>query len=124
MSPTMTMRSSSAVGAVGVCLFLAISLLPVACSRKDPAAERDFRLKRGDAFVAEKKIPEARFEYRLAVTADAKSVEARSKLARAYLQEGDGTGAMREYVNAADRHSAASGRQVRGRGDARQQGPG
>ncbi|HKV98478.1 MAG TPA: tetratricopeptide repeat protein [Vicinamibacterales bacterium] len=92
----MIMRNVAA-GAVGVCLALALA----ACG-SNPATVRDQHLKRGDQFVAEHKMPEAAIEFKAAVQADPRSVDARSKLARVLMQQGDGTGALEQYVRASD----------------------
>ena len=97
----MTIRSRTACARAGVCLIVALLALASACS-SDPAAIRDENLKRGDAFVAEKKFPEAIIAYKTAVSADPSSLEARTKLGRSYIEQGEGGLALREYVRAAD----------------------
>ncbi len=73
----------------------------VACSKDPEIAKREF-VARGDAYVAENRYPEAIIEYRNAVQQDARFGEARLKLADAYAHQGDGVGALGEYVRAAD----------------------
>jgi Tfp pilus assembly protein PilF len=72
-----------------------------ACSKDPDQVKRDHIL-RGDAFVAQKKYAEASIEYRSAIQADARDVEARKKLAEVYVVTQDLTEALREYVRAAD----------------------
>jgi len=56
----------------------------------------------GDRYAAQEKYNEAIVEYRNAVQKDARFVDARLKLARAYEHTGDVPNALREYVRAAD----------------------
>ena len=74
----------------------------VSSCAKDPAvAKREF-VRAGDAFVAQKQYPDAIIAFRNAVQQDPKFVEAREKLAEAYLRLGDFANACRQYVVLAD----------------------
>src|SRR5690242_11629213 len=76
-------------------------LLAVGCGRDPEVAKREF-VKSGDAFVAQKKYPEAIIQYRNAVQADPRFGEARRKLAESYENTGDWNNAYREAIRAAD----------------------
>jgi len=79
-----------------------MSLASAAGCSQNPADVRDYRLKRGDAFVAAGKTSEAIIEFKAAVQADGKSGPAHQKLAAAYLQVNDFQNGFSEYVRAAD----------------------
>jgi tetratricopeptide (TPR) repeat protein len=82
-------------------LLLVLCIAVAACS-KDPAAEREARVKRGDELLAEGKVADATLEYRAAVAAEPASGIARRKLGLAYLQSEDPGRAVAELVRAAD----------------------
>lgn len=73
----------------------------MACS-KDPQAELRQHMEQGDRYTDKKAYAEAILEYRIAVTADPNSGQARFKLAKAHESSGDLQNAYREYVRAAD----------------------
>jgi tetratricopeptide (TPR) repeat protein len=80
--------------------FLFSALLPiVACSEKQDPQEH---VRRGAAFLEQKKYQEAIVEFRTALQLDPKLADARLKLSDAYLGVGDGTKAVNEIVRAAD----------------------
>ena len=79
----------------------AVLAVLVACSG-DPAAESAARLKRGDALLAQGKLPEAIVDYSAAVQANPNSAEARQKLGEVYAQTQDIRQAAEHLVRAAD----------------------
>ena len=58
--------------------------------------------RRAKSIFAEKRVNEAIIEYRRAIQADPRLGQARLKLGDAYVQNGDGANALREYVRAAE----------------------
>jgi putative PEP-CTERM system TPR-repeat lipoprotein len=82
-------------------LGLVLALAAFGC-QTDPNVAKQEYLKSGDRYVAEKKYAEAIVQYRRALQQDPKFGEARLKLADTYALVGDGPGALREYVRAAD----------------------
>jgi tetratricopeptide (TPR) repeat protein len=81
-------------------LFLSVLVLPSCSGRFSGSA--DEHIKRGDQFLADKKLREALVEYRSAVQADGRSGPARQKLGQAYLQNNEPAKAFKEFVTAAD----------------------
>ena len=67
-----------------------------------PEVKRERYLKRGQDYVKESKLNEAIIEFRNAVKADPRSVEARLELGQALLKRGDLKGAYGELVRAVD----------------------
>jgi tetratricopeptide (TPR) repeat protein len=92
------MASNSLRTLVGIAALVIIS---AGCS-KDPAVEKQSKLKRGDAYAAQGKLDEAIIEYRGAIQLDPKLGEARRKLGDAYAKKGDQANAAREYIRGAD----------------------
>ena len=84
-----------------VALVVALIVVGGAC-RGNPETEKREHVTRGDAYVAQGKLPEAIIEYRAAVQLDAAYGEARFKLAEAYAKSNDPENAYPEYVRAAD----------------------
>lgn len=80
-------------------LFAGLMLL-AACSTPQEAAREHVR--RGDRYLAEKKVAEAVLQYRNAVERDPDSGEARKKLADLYARSGNLKAALSQYVRAAD----------------------
>jgi putative PEP-CTERM system TPR-repeat lipoprotein len=78
-------------------LALAVAISSMACSR---SARQYYET--GNRYFDQKKYREAVIEYRNALRQDAKYGEARLKLADAYAQLGDRSGALQEYLRAAD----------------------
>ena len=81
---------------------LCMASLVAAAACTDPETARQQALERGDRFAGEGRYNEAILEYRNAVRQDARSGEARLKLAEAYARTQNGPAALREYVRAAD----------------------
>ena len=73
----------------------------VAC-KSDPQATARDAFEKGEKHFAEKKVNEAIIEYRRAIQADPRLGQARLRLGDAYMQNGDGPNALREYVRAAE----------------------
>ncbi|HEX5071201.1 MAG TPA: tetratricopeptide repeat protein [Vicinamibacterales bacterium] len=69
-----------------------------ACSKPDA----DAMVAKGNEFVKNNLLPEAIVQYKMAVQAEPKRGDIRSKLSDAYLQHREGASALREAVNAAD----------------------
>jgi len=90
------MRQKSVVSVV-----LLFAALGASCSRDPETLKREY-VASGDRYLAAKKFSEASIEYRNAVGQDGRFAEARVKLAGALESMGDGNGALREYVRAAD----------------------
>jgi tetratricopeptide (TPR) repeat protein len=80
---------------------LAFSFIINGCSKDPEVAKREYATS-GDAYVAQKKYPEAVVEYRNAIQQDPRFGEARYKLAETYMKLNQGGEAVREYVRAAD----------------------
>jgi tetratricopeptide (TPR) repeat protein len=83
---------------VGACAFMLV--VAAACS-SDPGAQLQQFIANGDKYTQAGKTAEAIIEYRNAVQLDARSGDARVKLAAAYEAAGDAR-ALEEYVRAAD----------------------
>lgn len=96
-------------------LGLAVAVTGLACRANPDVAKREY-LKSGDRYVEEKKYSEAIVQYRNALQQDPKFGEARYKLAETYAKQGDGPGALREYVRAADLLPANVDAQVKAAG--------
>jgi tetratricopeptide (TPR) repeat protein len=64
--------------------------------------DADAHFAKGNAYFERAQVREAIVEYRSAVQADPKRGDVRLKLADAYLKDGDGSAALREFVQAAD----------------------
>ena len=72
-----------------------------ACT-SDPQAAKQKYVASGDSYLAAGKLQEAIIEYRNAIEQDPRAGDVRAKLADAYVQAGDGSSAVQEYVRAAD----------------------
>src|SRR5262245_26865705 len=94
MAPQSRMRKMRGLG-------LVLILAAFGC-RTNPDVTKQEYVKSGDRYVAEKKYAEAIVQYRNALQQDPKFGEARTKLGDTYATIGDGPGALREYVRAAD----------------------
>jgi putative PEP-CTERM system TPR-repeat lipoprotein len=75
-----------------------IGLAVAGCGRLTP----DDHLARGNAHADQNRLPEALIEYRLGLQADEQRSDIRLKLADTLLRSRDGSGALKEYVRAAD----------------------
>lgn len=84
-----------------VCLIVFAAVVSTSCAKNPEVAKRTY-LESGDSYFAEKKYQEAIVQYRNAIQQDPRFGEARYKLAEAYVQVNDATGAYREYIRAAD----------------------
>ena len=82
-------------------LLLVTGFMQLACS-PDPEVIKRESIRKGDAYVAEKKYAEALIEYRRAVQQDQRFRESREKLAETYIALGDVANATREYIRVAD----------------------
>jgi tetratricopeptide (TPR) repeat protein len=71
------------------------------CQRA-PATSAVEHLRRGDDYLANKKLPEALIEYQAAVGADPRNGQARLQLGRAFAASGNTVKAMEQLVRAAD----------------------
>jgi tetratricopeptide (TPR) repeat protein len=80
---------------------IVLAALTASC-RQDPEMLKRKYVASGDSYMAQKKYDAAIIEYRNASEQDNRFGEARSKLALAYIQTGDGTRAVGEAVRAAD----------------------
>jgi tetratricopeptide (TPR) repeat protein len=80
---------------------LLIAVLDVACTRDRDVAKREY-VASGDRFLSQNRVKEAIVQYRNALRQDPRFGEARSKLAEAYVQDGDWRRAGPEYIRAAD----------------------
>ena len=81
-------------------LMVLVTGAALACGK--PQASSAERVKSGDRFVAEKKLPEAIIEYRAAVQADDRNGLARRRLGEALVLTGDVGRAADQLVRAAD----------------------
>ncbi len=79
-----------------------ILALSVSGCARDPHAEMLKYASSGDTFAAAGKLPEAVIEYRNAIQRDPRAGDVRLKLAEIYVQQGDRTKALDEFVRAAD----------------------
>ncbi len=86
----------SNVKKLAVIALVAVSF--AACSKPDAGA----LLAKGNDYFDKKMVAEAIVQYKMAIQADPKRGDVRSKLSDAYLLQRDGRGALREAVNAAD----------------------
>ena len=80
---------------------LALTVAAAGCSHDPEAMKRQY-LASGDAYMAKQKYAEASIEYQNAIQQDDHFGEARTKLATAYLRQGNGSKALAESVRAAD----------------------
>ena len=74
---------------IGLIIALLAGLLPVAACSKDPDVAKREHVARGDQYVVENKLAEARIEYLNAVNLDARFGEARFKLGETYKKIGE-----------------------------------
>ena len=74
---------------IGLIIALLAGLLPVAACSKDPEVAKREHVARGDQYVVENKLAEARIEYLNAVNLDARFGEARFKLGETYEKIGE-----------------------------------
>ena len=81
---------------------LALLLTALVACKSDPQATARDAFAKGEKHFAEKRVNEAIIEYRRAIQADPRLGQARLKLGDAYVQNGDGANALREYVRAAE----------------------
>ena len=81
---------------------LALLLTALVACKSDPQATARDAFAKGEKHFAEKRVNEAIIEYRRAIQADPRLGQARLKLGDAYVQNGDGSNALREYVRAAE----------------------
>ena len=81
---------------------LALLLAALIACKSDPQATARDAFAKGEKHLAEKRVNEAIIEYRRAIQADPRLGQARLKLGDAYVQNGDGSNALREYVRAAE----------------------
>lgn len=86
-------------------------VVSAACANSEAAKQRYFES--GNRYLAEKKYQEAIVEYRNALQQDNKFAAARTKLAEAYVANGNGRAALREYVRVADLLPQDSGAQLK-----------
>src|SRR5437660_1238906 len=87
---------------VAFAFLVLLSCLALASCQRDPYTQLQDHLKRGDAYLDQKKYPEAILEYRLAISiADVSSI-AHYNLAETYVKNDQLLKAFPEYLKASD----------------------
>jgi tetratricopeptide (TPR) repeat protein len=81
---------------------IALLLTFLAACKSDPQATAREAFEKAEQHFEQKRLPEAIIEYRRAIQADPRMGQARLRLGDAYLQNGEGSNALREYIRAAE----------------------